>query len=307
MSRVIIDLGANDGSNLSYYLERADKVFAIEANPVLCKRMERLFEQEIQIGRLLVVNAAIIPANLNGEGLSEANKIEFWVNKKNDEISSLLKPAVNPLDYFNVHVPAITIKDFFSQHIRKQDIIHYCKIDVEGIDELILRDMFSESIFPEYISAEAQNINSFSRLISASHYNSFNYRSASQMLKGSFPDKKKLRTPIKPIPGRAGNFGSDLTSGWYNAGDTALIMSLQGFAWNDIHARKNNEFEDPAVSLRLIVQLLLIKLIRILYQASLSPSHRNRVFVLRLKVLGLVSRIKKHTARKQNKGGLNCI
>jgi predicted RNA methylase len=42
---VIYDFGANVGSNLGYYLAKADRVVAVEANPALCRAIEERFHR----------------------------------------------------------------------------------------------------------------------------------------------------------------------------------------------------------------------------------------------------------------------
>jgi predicted RNA methylase len=50
MKRIIYDLGSNDGSNIPYYLKKADFVIAVEANPLLVEVTKKNFYQEIKIG-----------------------------------------------------------------------------------------------------------------------------------------------------------------------------------------------------------------------------------------------------------------
>lgn len=45
--RVICDVGANNGDNIPYYLHKADRVVAIEANPDLVSGMQKRALQEI--------------------------------------------------------------------------------------------------------------------------------------------------------------------------------------------------------------------------------------------------------------------
>jgi predicted RNA methylase len=42
---LIYDFGANVGSHLDYYLEKADRVVAVEANPALCRAIEERFHR----------------------------------------------------------------------------------------------------------------------------------------------------------------------------------------------------------------------------------------------------------------------
>ncbi len=59
--KVIYDLGANTGDDIAYYLKKADKVVAVEANPTLAKQIESKYSAAISEGRLFVENCSSIP------------------------------------------------------------------------------------------------------------------------------------------------------------------------------------------------------------------------------------------------------
>jgi len=52
--KIIYDVGSNNGSDIPYYLHKADLVVAIEANPVLTYGIKTRFQAEIASGRLVV-------------------------------------------------------------------------------------------------------------------------------------------------------------------------------------------------------------------------------------------------------------
>jgi FkbM family methyltransferase len=278
---LILDFGANDGSNLSYYLEKAEKVIAIEANPDLCRQMENLFSQEILDGSLVIVNVAIIPHSDNKLCFENERLIDFWINKSNSEISSAIEPKLNPADFYKVEVPALTILEFLRIYVSNKDEILFCKIDIEGLDNLVLHDLFQASIFPKFVSAEAQDMGTFSQLVSSGHYNSFNYRSATDMAHGSILGKFRNGSAKKARYGRAGLFGEDLADGWHDAVETGLIMSLRGYGWNDIHARKIEEGTNPKVPFLLIIHLLSTKIFKTFYQSIFPLAFRRNLFKAR--------------------------
>ena len=45
MSKVIFDFGAHKGQNIIYFLDRADYVVCVEANPTLYKNIKKNFRQ----------------------------------------------------------------------------------------------------------------------------------------------------------------------------------------------------------------------------------------------------------------------
>jgi hypothetical protein len=47
------------GDDIDYYLNKADKVVAVEANPLLCKQIEERFRKKIGDGRLFIENCVV--------------------------------------------------------------------------------------------------------------------------------------------------------------------------------------------------------------------------------------------------------
>ena len=60
--RVIYDVGANTGHDIDYYLLKADRVVAVEANPQLCAGLRARWAHALAAGRLGGVNAGLTPA-----------------------------------------------------------------------------------------------------------------------------------------------------------------------------------------------------------------------------------------------------
>jgi hypothetical protein len=48
MKKIIYDLGCHNGSNIPYYLLKADLVVVADANPKLCEIIKYKFQKEIQ-------------------------------------------------------------------------------------------------------------------------------------------------------------------------------------------------------------------------------------------------------------------
>ena len=55
----IFDIGLYDGTDTAYYLSLGSRVIAVEANPQLVARGQKLLSSEIASGRLTIVHAAI--------------------------------------------------------------------------------------------------------------------------------------------------------------------------------------------------------------------------------------------------------
>ena len=86
MKKIIYDLGCHNGSNIPYYLLKADLVVAVDANPKLCEAIKYKFEKEIQEKRLIVENC-IISHEASGE------KKSFYIFEQLD-VASTIYPEI---------------------------------------------------------------------------------------------------------------------------------------------------------------------------------------------------------------------
>ena len=76
--KIIFDFGANNGQNLSYFLEKADIVVAIEANKNLVKKIKSDFKQSIDSGKLIDEHIALIDdENLKNTSRSLGKCVRF--------------------------------------------------------------------------------------------------------------------------------------------------------------------------------------------------------------------------------------
>ena len=54
MKEIIFDFGANEGQNVSYFLDRAYYVVCVEANPILCEKIKNDFNFRNNLGVPLI-------------------------------------------------------------------------------------------------------------------------------------------------------------------------------------------------------------------------------------------------------------
>ncbi len=96
--RVIYDFGANVGLNLPYYLQKADKVIAVEANTTLAEGIKSAFAQEVARRRLVVVDKAVTASSRSDDN------INFFVYSGSKAmghvLSSLEAPAPGKIESF---------------------------------------------------------------------------------------------------------------------------------------------------------------------------------------------------------------
>ncbi|HET7103947.1 MAG TPA: hypothetical protein VFI20_07650 [Terracidiphilus sp.] len=121
--KIIYDFGANNGSDIPYYLKKANLVVAVEANPSLCETMRERFSTELLDGRLQVENCVVV-----GEG--RASEVNFYLHKRHDVLGQFLPPDDSVMDsYTKILLPSQPVM----QVLRKYGSPYYVKIDIEHI------------------------------------------------------------------------------------------------------------------------------------------------------------------------------
>lgn len=230
--RIIYDLGANNGEDLRYYLLKADKVVAVEANPVLAEVIRSRFADEIAQGRVAVENCALSDD-------SSVNQISFYVHRTQDGLSQLPRPAAEVIAEFDeITVPAARIAEIVARH----GAPHYVKIDLEGYDHVVLKDLFGAGIFPPYVSAEAHRIEVFCVLVAMGGYGAF------KLVRSQFFEDRFASTTVATAQGprrfdfelmhMTGPYGDDLPGHWMDPVLFQRYLGHVGPGWIDIHASR---------------------------------------------------------------------
>jgi FkbM family methyltransferase len=213
---VIYDFGENNGDDIAYYLSKRMRVVAVEANKVLCAEIERRYTAEIKKGDLVVLNCAVSDKDSNGD-------LPFYIHREGI-VSQIDQP--DPVDMKNFELVLVKQRRA-SDIIREFGDPHYIKIDVEHFDHVVLNDLFSEDIRPEYISAESHSIDVFCLMVAAG-YSTFN------MVDGSSVQERYGFPPHS-----AGPFGEDLSTPWFDRQSFFFHIAAIGLGWYDIHASRS--------------------------------------------------------------------
>lgn len=235
--KLIFDLGANTGDNLEYYLLKAEKVVAVEANPALVQALSQRFSAEIKEGQLTVIGKAI------SDELSE-KAVEFHVNLDDSGHSSLVGPDGSGDRWESVFVETTTIAELVSLF----GVPDYVKIDLEGLDAKILRSMFLAGITPRYVSAEAHDPAILGMLDGFGCYQSFSFIEGSG-LSAKFrgfrvTTKSGTQERIDFSEMSAGPCADDLPGPWYSSSNAHKFLALRGPGWFDIHASMERPSEE---------------------------------------------------------------
>lgn len=231
---VIYDFGANVGGNLGYYLEKADLVVAVEANPALCRAIEERFADEVAAGRLAIENVVVVPER----GLTET---PFFVHRAETVLSQLPRPSPRRADEFTeVVLPARHVVDIVARYGSP----HYIKIDIEHSDAVILRELLRHGITPDYISAEAHDVDVFRLLVALGNYNAFKLVDGATVQDVFAAHEIATRGGRKPhsfARHSAGPFGNDLPGPWLDTATMTGLLGRVGLGWKDIHASRVDE------------------------------------------------------------------
>jgi FkbM family methyltransferase len=234
-AETIFDLGFCDGADTAYYLAKGFRVVAVEANPALAAAGQNRFAAEIADGRLTLLNIGIG---------SEHATLPFYVNEANAHWSSfeISYGCRDGTPFHIVYVSCQTIGELLETY----GCPYYMKIDIEGVDKIVLSDMVKRTERPTLISVEEFGPATFDAL-AALGYTRFRVVPQNH--------RPRNRLPLWRREGRyvpwwtfdlhsSGPFGRDLRLPWRSAADArrdydALLAAERANSvreWWDIHA-----------------------------------------------------------------------
>lgn len=226
---VIYDVGANNGDDIPYYLKKAHRVVAVEANPQLCEHLRQRFKDAVRDGRLIVEHCA-----LTGE--MTAAPVPFYVHLTDHVRSQLASPRAKSLgEYREVLVPSRSILSLIEEHGSP----YYIKIDIEGQDVQVLRQLFSAGVKPPFISAESHSIDVLAALIALGGYDAFKIVVGSTVAQEFRNHSISTRSGVERYhfpPHSAGPFGDDIPGDWMPGDLFFKQLAIIGLGWKDIHA-----------------------------------------------------------------------
>lgn len=142
---LIFDIGMHTGVDTEYYLDLGYSVVALEANPSLVEAAKIKFRSSLSSGRLSIENVGI--NNKHGE-------FSFYVNKFDEWSSFNESLGTRGGEYTIMPIRCVRLGDLLS----KYGMPFFLKIDVEGVDELVVRDLMLTEARPKYVSLEDAGI-----------------------------------------------------------------------------------------------------------------------------------------------------
>lgn len=265
--KIIYDVGSNNGDDIPYYLLKADKVIAIEANPGLAKSISHRFEQEISSGKLIVENCVIVGC--------DSGMADFYIHKHSHVLSQAGEPPAKDLNqYTKVELPSQTI----IQLIEKYGDPYYIKIDIEGADGEILSALFDSQIYPEHISAESHTLEIFYLLAIKGGYTAFKLvegRTVSSVYSNRLITTDLDKKPVTySFPHHsAGPMGEDIDGDWLGPEFFFRYLAIEGLGWKDIHATRRERLTFTKMSDELLIRIVNSKSQgkRVIFQTNDQP------------------------------------
>ncbi|WP_152555706.1 FkbM family methyltransferase [Methylomarinum vadi] len=230
---LIFDLGMNNGDDTAYYLKKAVRVVAVEANPGLASEARARFDGEIRSGRLSIHQLAI---------WNDYGRVPFHISRENSHWSSLESQWAdrNGGGTEAVQVECVPLAHLFALH----GVPYFLKIDVEGVDESVIDQLEPLPYIPAYISMEDCRFGfRYVEKLTALGYDGF--KLSNQALVAELADEAvNHRFPA----GSSGPLGEQVPGEWHDPASFLHLYEQQVRSrdnerrsppgvWWDIHAR----------------------------------------------------------------------
>jgi len=230
-STIIYDFGMNNGDDLSYYLAKGTKVVGVEANRSLCDSVRAKYSKEVQAGQLVIENVVLSVDRDEGE-------VDFYIHKANHVLSQFPRPSDKRIDDFEeTRVRQRLPSSLIWQHGEP----HYIKLDIEHYDRIVLEELFSQEIYPRFISSEMHDVRVFQLMTNAGYpyFNLVNGPDVSKQYRDvAFLDAHGTAQTFSFPSHSAGPFGADLRFPWLRTWQMNLLIWLVEPGWRDLHASR---------------------------------------------------------------------
>jgi FkbM family methyltransferase len=158
-SDLIFDLGMHKALDTKYYLDKGFRVVALEANPKMVTAATAAHAKEIETGQLIILSCAFWSAG--------GQTISFFLNSVKDDWSSGFKEWAEKGGHASaeITVATVTLARLFDLY----GVPYYIKCDIEGADELFVRQLLADRRRPAFVSIEAISLDALALLFAAGY------------------------------------------------------------------------------------------------------------------------------------------
>jgi FkbM family methyltransferase len=162
MAELVFDIGLHNGDDAAYYLSLGYRVVGVEADPLLAAKCKVRFQNEIQQGRMTVVNAGV---------LKDQGEFTFYRNLTDDGWSSFVpEKAKAGGKWEELRIPCVTTQQLIQEHGSP----FFVKIDIRGADFQALESI-TPAAAPPYISLGMNCADPFLERLIDLGYDSFKF------------------------------------------------------------------------------------------------------------------------------------
>jgi FkbM family methyltransferase len=229
---LIFDVGMHSGVDTNFYLKKGFKVVSIEANPILVEAAKTKFEFAIAQRLLSIENVGIY---------NKDTVLNFYINECDEWSSFHEHLGTRQGTQFSIlEIPCKTLKYF----VGKYGMPYFIKIDVEGVDAMVVRDLAQMKERPKFISVEDGGLDTLIALYEAG-VRKFKFINQLKIRQYTLPSSTLEGVNIQHCFGVAssGPFGADLPGEWLTPEEAfsyylekvrpPMQMPIDG--WWDIH------------------------------------------------------------------------
>ncbi len=246
-NNLIFDFGFHTGDDTDFYLAKGFCVVAAEADPSLVQRGGVRFKNQIEKGQLVLLNKAI--SNVAGE------LINFYIHPERTDWSSCLQELAES-DGSKAKVIAVETT-CMAELCKEFGVPRYLKVDIEGNDLLVARQLCEIQEKPKFVSFETSKrdyAELFACLLRAG-YTGFQLINQANNIARKVPEIVSEGESIdyKFSQYSSGYFGEDLQQSKWLSYDEALVRYIKykelkqidnqelALGWLDLHARKDEQ------------------------------------------------------------------
>lgn len=217
---LIYDFGMDKGGDTDYYLQKGFRVIGFEADPVSARHCRERFSKELHDGQLTIVEGAIVERQ---RGAPTSETVKFYRYNASSGWGTVMGDWAHRNDLVFktppdevVEVPVVDL----SECLLKYGIPHYMKIDIEGMDTVVLKALMDFDVKPDYVSIESNKLSYDKLLEELDLLRQLGYKGFKAIQQLDVPKQKE------PNPSREGRyvgyvffdhsglFGQDLPGNW---------------------------------------------------------------------------------------------
>ena len=211
---MIFDVGMHKGEDTAYYLRKGYMVVGFEADPHLVQTCRARFKDEIAERRLVIVEGAIAPPELESRITFYRSSLSVW---------GTIDPSWNERNSAAAKSESILVDRVdIDECLEKFGMPFYMKIDVEGVDTYILNRLNRTSKnLPRYISIESNKVEMEDLLKELRLLKALGYRQFKAVQQKIIPGTRIDTTDVHGQPfsyvfpmHSSGPFGDDIAQPW---------------------------------------------------------------------------------------------